>query len=104
MIFQCVLNNAGVLTLNHENRFFDLDAVRFIRKDRKGVEPKLLEVTKALWMNHAGITIGGEIEWLTIDEQGLFQLGQQDISPNSRLGGSHKTTVVRSEEHTPAPK
>ena len=92
---QFVLHDRAVFTVNHEDSLLDLDAFDFVREDRKWIETELLQVSKALGMNHARIAVCREVKRLPIDEQRFFQLGEQDEpAPHRRLGGSHQQAVV----------
>ena len=57
VLFQFVVNDGAIFAVNHEYGFLDLDAFDFIREDRKRVEAELLQMAKALWMNHTRIPI-----------------------------------------------
>src|SRR6476660_8246084 len=54
---QFVLNGRAVLSVNHEDGLFEFDALDFIRKDGKRIQPKLLQVSKTLRMNDPGVAI-----------------------------------------------
>jgi len=89
-----VLNDGAVLTVDHEDGFFDLDALDFIGEYGEGIEAKVFQKAEALGVDDAGITIGGKIEGLAIDEQGFFQLGEHDHAPDRRLGGGDEKSMV----------
>ena len=42
-----------ILTLNHENRFLNLDALDFVRENWEWIEAELLQVTIALLLRES---------------------------------------------------
>ena len=57
VFLQFVLHHGAVLTLDHEYGFLDLNALDFVSEDRKWIEAELLEVSKSLRVNYAGIAV-----------------------------------------------
>src|SRR5438552_19030714 len=100
VLFQLIVHDRTILALNHEDGLLDLNALDFIRKDRKRVEAKLLQVTEALWMNNSRITIGGKLKSLSFNEEGFFEFRQQHKTPDRRLGRGHKQTMVATRAPT----
>src|SRR5437667_247835 len=82
VLFQLIVHDRTILALNHEDGLLDLNALDFIRKDRKRVEAKLLQVTEALWMNNSRITIGGNLKSLSFNEEGFFEFRKQHKTPH----------------------
>lgn len=58
------------------------------------VEAELLEVSKALRMNDAGIAVGGKIKGLVFDEECFFQFRKHDNAAHRWLRGGHQQPVV----------
>ncbi len=100
VLFQLIVHDRTILALNHEDGLLDLNALDFIRKDRKRVEAKLLQVTEALWMNNSRITIGGKLKSLSFNEEGFFEFRKQHKTPDRRLGRGHKQAMVATRVQT----
>src|SRR5947208_7647789 len=94
VLFQLIVHDRTILALNHEDGLLDLNALDFIRKDRKRVEAKLLQVTEALWMNNSRITIGGKLKSLFFNEEGFLEFRKQHKTPDRRLGRGHKKAML----------
>ena len=85
VLLQFVLHHGAVLTLNHEYGLLDLNALDFVSEDGKWIEAELLEVSKSLRVNYAGIAVCREIKGLSFDEQCFFQLGEHDDAADRRF-------------------
>ena len=94
VLLQFVLHHRAVLTLDHEHGLLDLDALDFVGEDRKWIKAELLEVSKSLRVNHAGIAVCREIKRLSFDEKRFLQLGEHDNAANRRFRGGHQQPVV----------
>src|SRR6266851_3640113 len=71
---QFVLHDGAVLAVDHENGLLDLNAFDFVGENRKWIEAELLEMSKALLLNSAWVTVCGEVKRLSVDEQRLLHL------------------------------
>ena len=94
VFLQLVVNGGAVFTVNHEDSFFDLNAVDFIGKHRKRIEAKLFEVAEALGMNYSRVPVGGKLKTLSIDEQGLFDLREEHQTADRWFRGSYQQPVI----------
>ena len=64
VLFQFILHHGTVFAVDHEHGLLDLNAFDFVGENRKGIKAELLEISKALRVNNAGITVGGKIKGL----------------------------------------
>ncbi len=89
------MNDDRILTLNQEDRFFDLDISALIGENGERIQPECLKILKAVWVNHiTPILIGAEFEALPAQNQRFFHLRKKHHAPHGRLGGGGKQRMV----------
>ena len=64
-IMNFVADDGGILSIDHGNGLFDAGLADLITESGNRIDPKLLQIPKSLWIDHAGILVVGKTE--TID-------------------------------------
>ena len=67
-----IVDDSGVLSLHHEQRFLNLDSVYAERENWEWSKPELLEIVKAVWMYRAGVTVCAKFISSPVDDQRFF--------------------------------
>ena len=97
---ELILHDGRVLAVDHEDRLLDHDAFDFISENGKRIEAEVREIAKALGMDNAGIAVAGEVKRLAVNQQRLFQLGQEHFPADRRLGGGDQQAMIAARVQT----
>src|SRR4029077_4056269 len=89
-----IANHRTVFAVNHEHGLLDLNAFNFVGKDWKRVETKLFELSKSMRVDNAWIPVGREIERLSRNDQGLFELREHYKTADRGFRCGHQQAVV----------
>ncbi len=94
------MNHRTVFAVNHEHGLLDLNTFNFVGKDWKGVETKLFEISKSLRVDNAWIPVSREVERLSCNDQGFFELREQYKAANRGFSCSHQQAMVAARVQT----
>jgi hypothetical protein len=80
--------------MDQKDGFLQLDAVYFIREDRKGIQPKASQIILAVRMDGAGILVSAEFVTDIADDQGFFYFREQHEAADRRTGSGNQKPMV----------
>src|SRR5262245_26545975 len=89
-----VVHHRAVLAVDHEEGFVEFHIGNGIGPHGKRLEPEVCQVLVALRMYHPRILIRRQFETLSIQDEGLFELGEEHETPHGWLGSGGEQTVI----------